>query len=127
MSSGSYGFQAGVKKYNLLMIVMNAKSMRQMAEFGAQFGTHLSLAAGDTGYDGSLINTTDALADAYSFFVTDTGAFGGGGLEGSAITPRADLNGAVFGKAATPTDVLFGGKIPPRKGAAKLIEGLTVK
>ena len=126
MSSGSYGFQAGIKRYHLLMIVMNEKSMRQMAEFGAQFGTHMSLAAGDKGYDGSLINTTDLLADAYSFFETDMGAFGGGSLQGSALTPRADLNAAAFGKAATPQDLLFGGKIPPRKGAARLIEALTV-
>ncbi len=126
MSSGSYGFQAGIKRYHLLMVVMKEKAIRQMAEFGAQFGTHMSVAAGDKGYDGSIINTTDLLSDAYSFFETDIGAFGGGSLQGSALTPRADLNAAAFGKAATPQDILFGGKVPPRKGAQKLIEALTV-
>ena len=126
-SSASYGFQAGVKRYHLLMIVINEKAIRQMAEFGAQFGTHMSLAAGDTGYDGSLINTTDALADAYSFTETDTGLFGGGSLEGTALTPRQDLNEGIFGKGVTAPQILFSGKFPPRKGSATLREGLTVK
>jgi lipid-binding SYLF domain-containing protein len=126
MSSGSYGFQAGIKRYHMLMIVMKETTVRQMAEFGAQFGTHMSLAAGDKGYDGSLINTTDLLADAYTFFETDIGAFGGGALQGSALTPRADINAAVFGKSVTPQDILFGGRLPTRKGALKLIEALTV-
>jgi len=126
-SSASYGFQAGVKRYHALMIVMKEPAMKQMAQFGAQFGTHLSLAAGDKGYDGSLINTTDLLSDAYTFFETDTGAFGGGSLEGSALSPRQDINEAVFGKGVKVDDVLFTAKYPPRKGAQKLIATLTVK
>ena len=125
-SSASYGFQAGYKQYRLLLLVMNEKAIRQMAEFGAQFGTHMSLAAGDTGYDGSLINTTDALADVYSFAETDKGLFGGGSLEGTALTPRDDLNHGVFGKGATGPQILFENRFPPRKGAARLREALTV-
>ena len=125
-SSASYGFQAGVKRYHALMIVMKENGIRQMAEFGAQFGTHMSLAGGDKGYDGSLINTTDLLSDAYTFFETDFGLFGGGSMQGTALTARADINEAVFGKGVTAQDVLFGGRFPPRKGAQKLIEALTV-
>ena len=125
-SSASYGFQAGVKRYHALMIVMKENAIRQMAEFGAQFGTHMSLAGGDKGYDGSIINTTDVLSDAYTFFETDFGLFGGGSMQGTALTPRQDINEAVFGKGVTPQDVLFSGKFPPRPGAKKLIEGLTV-
>jgi lipid-binding SYLF domain-containing protein len=124
-SSASYGFQAGFKRYHVLMLVMNEKAIRQMAEFGAQFGSHLSLAAGDTGYDGSVINTTDVLADAYTFAETDKGLFGGGSLEGTALTPRDDLN-AVYGRGATGQQILFENRFPPRKGAQRLREALTV-
>src|SRR5262245_47069750 len=126
-SSASYGFQAGVKRYHALMIVMKENAIKQMAEFGAQFGTHMSLAGGDKGYDGSIINTTDVLSDAYTFFETDFGLFGGGSMEGTALTPRQDINDAVFGKGVKAQDVLFTDKFPPRPGAKKLIEALTVK
>jgi hypothetical protein len=106
---------------------MKENAIRQMAEFGAQFARHMSLAGGDKGCDGSLINSTDLLSDASTFFETDFGPFGGGSRQGTAPTPRQDIDEAVFGKGVTAQDVLFSGAFPSRPGGKKLIEGLTVR
>lgn len=113
-ASASYGLQAGIKSYKLMMIVMHESVLDQILKGGLEFGGHISAAAGSEGLDFEGLSTTNAFADVYYYNMTDKGLFGGASLEGTGIKSNDKLNNAYYGKGASTDAILNQHKLENR-------------
>lgn len=87
---GSYGLQAGVRKFGYALFFMNEEAFKYLRESdGWEFGLGPSITVVDEGLASSLTNITGK-EDVYAFFFDQKGLMGGLGLRGgkiSKITP----------------------------------------
>ena len=103
MGSVTWGLQIGAEKAEVVLLIMTEKVVDAMLSTKFQLGADASVVAGPVG-----AGTQAATADVLQFSRTK-GVFGGLTLEGSEINPRENLNGAYYGKATSPLDILVKG------------------
>ena len=100
--SATFGFQAGVQKSEVVMLIMTEKGMDALLSHKVQLGLDASVALGPIGAGAA---TVDILQ-----FSRHKGLFGGVAADGTIISPRNKVNHTYYGKELTPVDILVSGK-----------------
>jgi len=97
MAGGSIGFQIGGSKTDYVMLVMNDKGMKNLAEDKFELGGEGSVAAGPVGRTAAA--STNATLDAEILtYSRSKGLFAGVSLKGVVINSDGDLNRAIYQK-----------------------------
>jgi len=101
VGAGSFGFQAGVEKSEVVLLVMTQRGMEHLLSTSVKLGADISLAAGPVGA-GAKAQTTDILA-----FSRSRGLYGGVSLEGAILKTRKNFNKAYYSAEATPAEIIY--------------------
>ncbi|HXI87642.1 MAG TPA: lipid-binding SYLF domain-containing protein [Parvularculaceae bacterium] len=101
IGSVSFGFQAGIEKSEVILLVMTTRGMEHLLSTSVKLGGDISIAAGPIG-GGAKAQTTDILA-----FSRSRGVYGGITLEGAILKTRGDWNDAYYGAHVTPADIIY--------------------
>jgi lipid-binding SYLF domain-containing protein len=102
MGAGSVGFQIGVDVSEVIILVMTQKALDALLSPSLKVGADVSIAAGPVGVGTSSTVTTDLVS-----FARSKGAYAGLSLEGVVIKPDSGANGAFYGRAVSPVDILI--------------------
>ncbi|MFZ5618716.1 MAG: lipid-binding SYLF domain-containing protein [Pseudomonadota bacterium] len=105
VGSGSFGFQAGVEKSEIVLLVMTERGMEHLLSTSVKLGADVSIAAGPIGA-GAKAQTTDILA-----FSRSRGLYGGVTLEGAVLKTRKNFNKAYYAADVTPAEVIYKGEV----------------
>ncbi|TAK34484.1 MAG: hypothetical protein EPO30_12225, partial [Lysobacteraceae bacterium] len=116
IASASIGFQAGIEKSEVVMLVMTEKGLNSLLSSQLKLGGEASIAAGPVGIGAEKSITTDVVA-----FSRAKGIYGGVNLDGTAVTVNDEWNKRYYGKAVTPTDILVRRSVM-NPNAEKLLE-----
>lgn len=105
LTGGSIGWQIGVEKVDLAMLVMNRDGVNELLEDKFTIGGSLSLTAGPVG------RTADAATNAQMgskilAYSRSQGLFAGASLEGAGLHADDDDNAELYGEAVRLRDVL---------------------
>jgi lipid-binding SYLF domain-containing protein len=121
MGSGSFGFQAGVEKAEIILMVMTQRGVESMVSSSFKLGGDVSVAAGPVGA-GAKVQTADIIA-----FSRTKGLFGGIALEGAVIKIRGKWNSAYYGKSVSPADIIIRSDVanPQADGLRELVSKTT--
>ena len=118
IGGGSFGFEAGVDKSEVMLLIMSDRGVSSMLTGNVKLGADASVAAGPVG-GGAKAETANVSADILTFSHAK-GLYGGVSLEGAVVAKREGLNEAYYHKPeVTPTDILIKGS-PSNKQAAPL-------
>jgi lipid-binding SYLF domain-containing protein len=101
IANASLGFQAGIEKSEVVMLVMTDRGLNSLLNPQLKLGADASIAAGPFGAGAEKSITTDVVS-----FSRSKGIYGGVNLDGTAIKENRDWNNRFYGKAVTPTDIL---------------------
>jgi lipid-binding SYLF domain-containing protein len=116
MTGGSFGFQVGVEKSDLVLFVMNEKSARALVRNEFTLGARGGVAAGPLGRGAE--GSTDIKLDAEIYsYARSKGLFAGISLEGARVSVDQKANGRFYGRAVTADEVLFDRKVDILPGA----------
>ncbi len=110
LGSISLGFQIGVKKSEVVMMVMSPKGLGPLYGSSFKLGGEASVAAGPVGAGAEGATAMNLSAD-YLSFTRSKGAFVGLSLEGAYVYADGEWNGAYYGKLVKPTDILVSGTV----------------
>ena len=116
IASASIGFQAGIEKSEVVMLVMTEKGLNSLLSSQLKLGGDASIAAGPVGIGAGKGFTTDVVA-----FSRGKGIYGGVNLDGTAVTVNDEWNKRYYGKTVTPTDILVRRSVM-NPNAEKLLE-----
>lgn len=105
IGAGSFGFQAGVEKSEVVLLVMTQRGMEHLLSTSVKLGADVSIAAGPIGA-GAKAQTTDILA-----FSRSRGLYGGMTLEGALIKTRKNFNKAYYAANVTPAEIIYKGEV----------------
>ncbi|MBN2219810.1 MAG: lipid-binding SYLF domain-containing protein [Kosmotogaceae bacterium] len=101
----SYGFQAGVQKSGLVLVIMNEKGIEGFLSNNVTLGGSASISAGPTGKTLSADTDYKLEAAIYSYSVSN-GIFAGVSLGGSIIRQDTDTNKEYYGLSLTPQEII---------------------
>jgi lipid-binding SYLF domain-containing protein len=102
---GSVGFQAGGKTSDVIVTLMNPKTVDAMLDGDVRLGAEASLAVLRAG--GSFgAGTTTAMGEDLYVFERSQGFFGGASLSGAGIRPQHLHNDDYWGARTAPADVV---------------------
>lgn len=101
----SYGFQAGVQKSGLVLVIMNEKGIEGFLSNNVTLGGSASISAGPTGKTLSADTDYKLEAAIYSYSVSN-GIFAGVSLGGSIIRQDTDTNREYYGLSLTPQEII---------------------
>lgn len=105
VGSGSFGFQAGIEKSEIVLLVMTQRGMEHLLSTTVKLGADVSIAAGPIGA-GAKAQTSDILA-----FSRSRGLYGGLTLEGALLKTRRNFNKAYYAADVTPAEVIYKGEV----------------
>lgn len=105
VGSGSFGFQAGVEKSEVVLLVMTQRGMEHLLSTSVKLGADVSIAAGPIGA-GAKAQTTDILA-----FSRSRGLYGGVSLEGALLKTRKNFNKAYYSADVSPAEIIYKGEV----------------
>jgi lipid-binding SYLF domain-containing protein len=117
MSGGSFGFQAGIEKADVVLFFMNEKSARAMLNNKFTLGAKAGLAAGPVGRTAEADTDVKLNAEIYSY-ARSKGLFAGISLEGSRIAADKDDTRVLYGKSTDVRVVVFEHRSPTMPPAA---------
>ena len=100
LSAVSFGFQAGIEKAEIVLVVFTEAGVNQLLNSDLKLGADASISVGPVG-GGGKVQTTDVLA-----FSRSEGLFGAVSVEGIVIKTHRKWNKAYYGREVTPTDIL---------------------
>jgi len=124
VGGGSFGFQIGAQAVDLVLVIMNLSGLESLLDSKFTLGGDASVAAGPVGRTASA--QTDAWMSAKILaYSRARGLFGGISLKGDAVRPDNEANQVLYGKEATPHDILLGPSRPLSKDAKILVDELT--
>jgi len=117
---GSFGFQAGGQRADMILVLMNKEGVRLLTEPNLKVGVDVRATLGPkSSGDQANLKTDDAPVLLYS----DTrGVFGGASLQTGSMFPDQGDNVDYYGKKLTMSELLVGGKIEPSEKAKALAE-----
>lgn len=101
IASASIGFQAGIDKSEVVMLIMSDKGLNSLLSTQLKLGADASISAGPVGAGAEKSITTDVVS-----FSRSKGIYGGVNLDGTAVTIHGEWNNMFYAKAATPVDIL---------------------
>jgi lipid-binding SYLF domain-containing protein len=105
IGAGSVGFQWGVEKSEVVLLVMTQRGMEHLLSTSVKLGADVSLAAGPLGA-GAKAQTTDILS-----FSRSRGVYGGVSLEGAVLKTRPNFNKAYYAADVTPAEIIYKGEV----------------
>jgi lipid-binding SYLF domain-containing protein len=104
LTGGKFGFLAGGKETDVIMLVMNKEGMQHLLSDKFQIGGEASAAAGPVGRDSSAMTDAEMHAEILSYS-RSRGVFGGIDIGGSAVTSDEDSNMELYGEKLSNHDV----------------------
>jgi lipid-binding SYLF domain-containing protein len=105
LHGGKFGFLAGAKETDVIMLVMSKDGMEHLLSNKFQIGGEAAAAAGPLGRDSSAM--TDAAMHAQILsYSRSRGVFGGIDIGGSAITTDEEANAEIYGKKLTNKEII---------------------
>jgi len=115
---GSFGFQAGGQRADLILVLMNSDGVRLLTEPNLKIGVDVRATVGPkSAGDQANLKTDQTPVLIYS----DTkGLYGGASLQTGGIFPDANDNEDYYGRKLTMNEIIVGGKVEPTE-AAKLL------
>src|SRR4029077_4673812 len=106
MAGGSVGWQIGVEKTDVILFVMNERSVRALLETKFTLGAKGTLAAGPIGR--SLEGDTDRKLDAEIYsYARSKGLFAGVSLEGAQVSTDTKAVKQFYGASVPPEKLLL--------------------
>jgi lipid-binding SYLF domain-containing protein len=119
IEGGSVGFQIGASATDLVMLLMDQRSIAGLLSSKFTLGGGAEVAAGPVGRSGSA--QTDATFQAKILsYSRSRGAFAGVALTGATLREDLDENKELYGKSVSNKEIL-GGSVPAPESAAALI------
>jgi lipid-binding SYLF domain-containing protein len=121
VEGGSFGFQIGFASSDVIMLVMNERGMKKLADSKFTIGAEATAAAGPVGRNASA--QTDALMTAEILsWSRSRGVFAGVSLDGATLRNDLDDNKAMYGQRWTNKEILTSGAKPPASASKLLAE-----
>lgn len=99
VKGGSFGFQIGVEKADVVLFFMTDKSAQSLMESKFTLGAKAGLAAGPVGRTAEASTDLKLDAEIYSY-ARSKGVFAGISLEGARVAPDNDANRRFYGPGA---------------------------
>lgn len=122
LEGGKFGFLAGAKETDVIMLVMNKDGMDHLLSNKFQIGGEAAAAAGPLGRDSSAM--TDAAMHAQILsYSRSRGLFGGIDIGGSAVSTDEDSNEELYGKKMSNREIVDS-KLPVPAAAQPMIHEL---
>ena len=107
LTGGSIGWQIGVEKVDLVMLVMNRDGVEELLEDKFTIGGSASLTAGPVGRSADAA-TNAQMSSKILAYSRAQGLFAGASLEGAGLHADDDDNAELYGEAVRLRDVLNG-------------------
>jgi len=107
ISGGSFGFQAGAKSSDVVLIIMTDKAINNFKTNKLRLGVDIGITAGPVGKEAGISSEDLYKTDIY-FYAKEKGIFAGVNLSGSVITHDKDSNLRFYEKELTLIDILNG-------------------
>jgi lipid-binding SYLF domain-containing protein len=118
IATGSAGLQIGISNSEGVMLIMKKKGLDSLMAQSMKFGADASIAIGPVG--------SGVAGDAdFVVFMRAKGAYAGGNVNGSVVTPSAEFNKAHYGKDVTPIDIVVRGDVQKSKEDEALIAAVS--
>ncbi|MEZ4647559.1 MAG: lipid-binding SYLF domain-containing protein [Candidatus Eisenbacteria bacterium] len=100
MGGASYGFQAGVKAVDLVLVVTDPNGLQALMDDELKLGAGVGVTAGPIGRDAEAATNLTLDTGIYSYS-RSKGLFAGASLEGAVLTLDDDANRKVYGDTTT--------------------------
>ena len=124
IEGGSFGFQIGASETDVIMLLMDPRSVQGILSSRFTLGGDADVAAGPVGR--STTAQTDATMRAKILsYSRSRGVFAGLALTGATIRQDLDENNEMYGRRWTTREIVEGGKVAAPRAASELIELLT--
>jgi len=115
---GSFGFQAGAQRNDLILALMNSDGMKILTDPNFKLGVDVRATAGPLSAGDQANFKTDTTP--VLVYGDTRGLFGGAALETGGVFPDAGDNENYYGRKVAMSDILDGGHVQPTE-AAKLL------
>lgn len=116
IEGGSVGFQLGVSSSDVVLLVMNERGMKRLANDKFTIGADATAALGPVGRNATA--QTDAMMTAEILsWSRSKGVFAGASLDGATLRNDLDSNQAMYGKRWTTRQIITSGATPPASSA----------
>lgn len=122
LEGGKFGFLAGGKETDVIMLVMNKSGMEHLLSDKFQIGGEAAAAAGPVGRDSSAMTDAEMKAEILSYS-RSRGLFGGIDIGGSAVTTDQDSNMELYGQKMNNREIVDT-KLPIPDAAKPMIHEL---
>jgi lipid-binding SYLF domain-containing protein len=123
IEGGSFGFQIGASETDVIMLLMDQRSVKGILNSRFTLGGDAEVAAGPVGRSGTA--QTDATMNAKILsYSRSRGAFAGVALTGATLRQDLDENNEMYGRKLSTKEVVAG-RVAPPTAAAELITLLT--
>jgi len=122
LEGGKFGFLAGGKETDVIMLVMNKSGMEHLLSDKFQIGGEAAAAAGPVGRDSSAMTDAEMKAEILSYS-RSRGLFGGIDIGGSAVTTDQDSNMELYGQKMNNREIVDT-KLPIPEAAKPMIHEL---
>ena len=107
LSGVSFGLQIGGQSTDIVLLIVNERSVRSLLKSKFTLGADASVAAGPNSLD--VQATTDSRLDAEIYsYVTSKGLFAGASIDGARLALNRKLIADYYGAYVRPEDILFG-------------------
>jgi lipid-binding SYLF domain-containing protein len=119
IEGGSFGFQIGGSETDVIMLVMDERSVKGILSSKFTLGGTADVAAGPVGRSSTA--QTDATMNAKILsYSRARGVFAGVALTGATLRQDLDENAEMYGKQITNEDIVIGNRKPPSDAAGLL-------
>jgi SH3 domain-containing YSC84-like protein 1 len=119
IEGGSFGFQIGGSETDVIMLVMDERSVKGILSSKFTLGGAADVAAGPVGRSSTA--QTDATMNAKILsYSRARGVFAGIALTGATLRQDLDENAEMYGKQITNEDIVSGNRKPPSDAAGLL-------
>jgi len=118
LGGGSFGFQIGVEKADVVLFFITERGARSMVESQFTLGAKGSLAAGPVGRSAEAATDVKLDAEIYSY-ARSKGLFAGISLEGARVSTDRNAIRRFYGTDVDPKEILFSHKVPTHPAAAQ--------
>ncbi len=105
LEGGKFGFLAGGKETDVIMLVMNKDGMSHLLSDKFQIGGEAAAAAGPVGRDSTAMTDAEMHAEILSYS-RSRGLFGGIDIGGSAVSTDKDANEELYGKPLSNQEIM---------------------
>lgn len=106
MAGGSIGLQIGGQRVQSILMIMTEKGLESILSDQFKLGAMAGISVATFGANIETATTTNLEQDIIAY-AHSQGAYGGGAIEGAAISLREDWNTAIYGATANDRDILF--------------------